>query len=107
MNTMHSRDVMTGLASPADYPEEAWPDSLGDFIQWGKLRADLRRVMPYLLPCLVPVILVGLWQFSSSYGWLPARVMPAPLDVVQAVWKLALSGELWTHVKVSVGLAPR
>jgi hypothetical protein len=68
MNTMHSRDVMTGLASPIDFPEEAWPDSMGDFIQWGKLWADLRRVLSYLL---------------------------------------AWSGELWSKVKVSVGLTPR
>jgi hypothetical protein len=86
MNTMRSRDVMTGLASPIDFPEEAWPDSMGDFIQWGKLRADLRHALPWLLP----VILLGLWQLSSSYGWLPVSVLPAPLDVLKAAWHLAI-----------------
>ena len=90
MNTMRCRDVMTGLASPIDFPEEAWPDSMGDFIQWGKLRADLRRALPYLLPWLLPVILLGLWQLSSSYGWLPVSVLPAPLDVLKAAWHLAI-----------------
>lgn len=107
MNTIHSRDLQTGLASPIDFPEEAWPDSMGDFIQWGKLRADLRRARPYLLPWLLPVLVLGLWQLSSSSGWLPASVLPAPLDLVQAAWKLALSGEFWSQVKVCFGLAPR
>jgi sulfonate transport system permease protein len=60
-----------------------------------------------LLPLLLAVSLLGLWQLSSSYGWLPARVLPAPLEVLQAAWKLVLSGEFWSQVKVSIGLAPR
>jgi len=57
------------------------------------------------LPWLVPVVLVALWQLSSSLGWLSARVLPAPWDVLVAFWTLAASGELWTHVKVSAGRA--
>lgn len=54
-----------------------------------------------LLPWLVPVLLLAVWQLSSSLGWLSNRVLPAPVDVAAAAWTLALSGELWTHVKVS------
>jgi len=58
-----------------------------------------------LLPWLVPVALVVLWQAAASLGWLSSRVLPAPVDVVRAAWALAASGELWTHVQVSAGRA--
>ena len=58
-----------------------------------------------LLPWLVPVLLLAVWQLSSSQGWLSNRVLPAPVDVAAAAWTLALSGELWTHVKVSAARA--
>ncbi|SCK56615.1 sulfonate transport system permease protein [Variovorax sp. HW608] len=54
-----------------------------------------------LVPWLVPVGLIVAWQIASSFGWLSTRVLPAPIDVVKAAWNLSVSGELWTHVKVS------
>ncbi|RYF83521.1 MAG: aliphatic sulfonate ABC transporter permease SsuC [Comamonadaceae bacterium] len=65
----------------------------------------VRQVARRLVPWLVPVGLVVLWQISSSLGWLSTRVLPAPVDVVKAAWTLTASGELWTHVKVSAGRA--
>ena len=59
----------------------------------------------HLLPWLVPLLLVAVWQAASARGWLSTRVLPAPLDVLQAAWTLAESGELWTHVKVSAARA--
>jgi sulfonate transport system permease protein len=58
-----------------------------------------------LLPWVVPVGLVALWQIASSLGWLSTRVLPAPSEVLKAAWTLSASGELWTHVKVSAGRA--
>jgi sulfonate transport system permease protein len=58
-----------------------------------------------LVPWLVPVGLIAFWQIASSLGWLSTRVLPAPVDVVKAAWNLTVSGELWTHVKVSAGRA--
>ena len=58
-----------------------------------------------LLPWLVPVALVALWQAASQWGWLSSRVLPAPGDVVLAAWALTASGELWAHVQVSAGRA--
>lgn len=58
-----------------------------------------------LLPWLVPVGLIALWQAASRLGWLSSRVLPAPGDVVLAAWALTASGELWAHVQVSAGRA--
>jgi len=58
-----------------------------------------------LLPWLLPVALIAAWQLASSLGWLSSRVLPAPVDVVRAAWRLTASGELWVHVKISAGRA--
>ncbi|MBP7452433.1 MAG: aliphatic sulfonate ABC transporter permease SsuC [Ottowia sp.] len=72
---------------------------------FGALRGFGLSVARRLVPWLVPVALIVVWQVASSLGWLSTRVLPAPLDVVKAAWALTLSGELWTHVKVSAGRA--
>jgi sulfonate transport system permease protein len=69
------------------------------------LKAFGANVAGRLVPWLVPVGLIVFWQIASSLGWLSTRVLPAPVDVVKAAWTLAVSGELWTHVKVSAGRA--
>ena len=69
------------------------------------LRQFALRLAQRLIPWLVPVTLIAVWQVASSLGWLSTRVLPAPLDVIKAAWTLTASGELWTHVKVSAGRA--
>jgi sulfonate transport system permease protein len=54
-----------------------------------------------VLPWLVPALLVALWQAASSLGWLSESVMPSPLAVLAAGWRLTLSGELPRNVEVS------
>lgn len=58
-----------------------------------------------LLPWLVPIILIAIWQIASVTGLLESRVLPAPTAVVSAFWTLLISGELWKHVQVSAGRA--
>ena len=67
--------------------------------------AFLRGVFTRLVPWLLPVGLIAFWQIASSLGWLSTRVLPAPVDVAIAFWTLAVSGELWVHVKISAGRA--
>ena len=70
-----------------------------------QLLGFIRNLGQRLLPWLVPVALIASWQIASSLGWMSTRVLPAPVDVVLAAWTLAVSGELWVHVKVSAGRA--
>lgn len=58
-----------------------------------------------LLPWIVPILLIIVWQVASKTGLLESRVLPAPSAVVNAFWTLLVSGELWQHVKVSAGRA--
>ena len=72
------------------------PDLIG--APWQATGRFARAVGKRLLPWLVPLLLVAVWQLCAARGWLSNRVLPAPLDVATAAWKLAESGELWTHV---------
>ena len=74
-------------------------------VDWRPLLKLLQAVLHRLLPWFVPVSLLVLWQLASSSGWLSTRVLPAPLAVVDAAWRLAASGELWNHVRISAGRA--
>lgn len=71
----------------------------------GALRPLLQAAARRLLPWVVPFALLAGWQLASARGWLSARVLPAPSDVLKAMWTLAASGELWMHVRVSAGRA--
>jgi sulfonate transport system permease protein len=58
----------------------------------------------------LPVAIIAVWELLSLAGVIPARVLPAPTDIIAAGWKLTLSGELLRNIWVSfwraiVGLA--
>jgi sulfonate transport system permease protein len=57
--------------------------------------------MRRLLSWLVPIAVLLLWQVGSDVHVIEANVLPAPIAVAQAGWKLARSGELWTNIEVS------
>ena len=54
-----------------------------------------------LVPWLVPLLIILIWQAASALGLVPARVLPAPSDVAVAGWKLLRSGELARNIWVS------
>jgi sulfonate transport system permease protein len=64
---------------------------------------ERRRVVawPSVLPWLAPLALLGAWQASASFGSLSQDVLPSPLAVVEAGWRLLLSGELARHAGIS------
>jgi ABC-type nitrate/sulfonate/bicarbonate transport system permease component len=59
------------------------------------------RFGPALVPWLVPLGLLVLWQAAASLGILPRNVLPAPSRVVAAFWTLSGTGELWHDMGVS------
>ena len=64
--------------------------------------APLRRL---LIPWLVPLALLLLWQLLAQAGAIPIRLLPAPSAILQAGFTLASSGELWHHLASSAGRA--
>lgn len=73
-----------------------------------KGRAGFRLPLPgrdKLLPYLVPVGIVALWQLGCSVGWISLRIMPSPADVASAFWTTTISGQLPEDVLVSAARA--
>lgn len=64
-----------------------------------------RRLTAGFVPWLLPILLIAAWQVAASAGLIATRVLPAPLDVLAAAWKLVGTGELWRDILVSTGRA--
>ena len=54
-------------------------------------------MMKRILPWVLPVLLILLWQASARPGLLSEQELPAPTAVAQAAWRLSRTGELWTR----------
>jgi len=53
-------------------------------------------------PWILPVLLIAAWQAASQLGLLSSRILPEPWAVAKAFWTLAVSGELWVHLRTSL-----
>lgn len=45
-----------------------------------------------LIGIVLPILILGLWQFATSNGWIEPVFLPAPIKVVQAFWQM-LTGQ--------------
>jgi sulfonate transport system permease protein len=62
----------------------------------------IQALLAPLAPWALPVLLVLAWEAAARLGWLSSRILPEPWAVATAARDLALSGELWTHLRVSL-----
>ena len=49
----------------------------------------------------LPALILVIWQAAASFGWIADTVMPSPIAVGAAAWRLTLSGELPQNLWVS------
>ena len=61
-----------------------------------------RNVGDYLLPWLLPIALLALWQTGASQGWISPQVLPPPEFVLQTLADLFANGDLWLNVEASM-----
>ncbi|AZS51487.1 aliphatic sulfonate ABC transporter permease SsuC [Entomomonas moraniae] len=54
-----------------------------------------------ILPWVVPLSLLIVWQVGSELGWIANRTLPAPSAIVEAGWELTHTGALWQNLAVS------
>ncbi|MDF2668776.1 MAG: ssuC [Paenibacillus sp.] len=54
-----------------------------------------------ILPWIVPVVFVILWQVFVQYGVVPTRILPTPWMVLEAGYKLAIAGTLFEYIWTS------
>lgn len=72
--------------------------------------ALLERLLPaarpllvrFLLPLALPLLLVAVWQALSAWGAVKPILLPSPLKVAAAFWSLAVSGDLFRHLGISL-----
>ena len=62
----------------------------------------MTKLTDRLLPFLVPLAVLAVWQIASQTGFVPKNVLPAPTAVFAAFVKLAGNGQLAQHLGVSV-----
>ena len=65
----------------------------------------LGRIQRILVPWLVPVLILLVWQVLAQIGVVATRILPAPSAILMAGVKLASTGELWHHLASSAGRA--
>lgn len=51
---------------------------------------------------LVFAVVLAAWQAAGSLELVSALFLPSPSAIVRALWRLAVSGELWGHVSISL-----
>jgi ABC-type nitrate/sulfonate/bicarbonate transport system permease component len=43
-----------------------------------------------------------LWQIAISMRWIDPVFLPSPVAICEALWNLAVSGDLWRHLSISL-----
>lgn len=47
-------------------------------------------------------VVIALWQVAISWRWIDPVFLPSPVAICEALWNLALSGDLWRHLSISL-----
>lgn len=50
----------------------------------------------------VPLLVFALWWLAAEQAWIAPQVLPSPESVWLALTEASLSGELWSHLQISV-----
>lgn len=64
-------------------------------------KTNARKYLDKLLPWVVPILLLSVWQLGVQFGLLSTRILPAPIDVLSAGIRLSSTGELFRHLEIS------
>ena len=46
--------------------------------------------------------ILAVWQAAISLGWIDPVFLPSPVAIVDALWQLTMSGDLWRHLSISL-----
>ena len=82
------------VMTPAEEPSAARPRRA--LLLGGGARAALGLLLPLAL-----ALALG-WELAVAAGLASGRLLPPPSRVGAALWTLAASGELWTHVEATL-----
>ena len=66
------------------------------------MKPFIKGAMKTIIPWILPFLLLLVWQILSSDGIISSRILPSPLAVLKAFLTLAMTGELFDHVIISL-----
>ncbi|GAA5000375.1 hypothetical protein GCM10023206_01870 [Acinetobacter puyangensis] len=61
-----------------------------------------RSGLSVILGLIVPILLLGFWQYVYQKQWLPEQILPSPVLVWQTFWELIETGELTENLVISL-----
>ncbi|AEH46953.1 ABC transporter permease [Parageobacillus thermoglucosidasius] len=70
--------------------------------EWGRKIPAFGQFRKWMIQAALPIFILFIWQLVGMTGAVSKTVLPTPVDIVQAAYQLTVSGELFTHLKVSV-----
>lgn len=60
------------------------------------------RVPERLLGWIIPISVLLVWEILARVRMLPPNWLPAPSAIGQTIYQLAVTGELWKHVEITL-----
>lgn len=86
-----------------DHPGEARDSEVVSATRPKSARTPNGTAVRFLLG-IAPPILLGLgWELAVWAGWAQGRLMPPPSRIFETLYELAVTGELWIHIAVTLG----
>jgi sulfonate transport system permease protein len=55
-----------------------------------------------LTPWIIPFVVLSLWLFSTTSGWIDQSILPSPITVAHAAYEQWTNNTLWTDIGVSL-----
>ena len=95
----HSFD--SSIDNSLDHPNNRSPNKSNNLSFKQRSGSIAYKIWRGFLPWLVPILTLIIWQILAQRGVISAKVLPAPLEVLQVGIKLIQSGELVKHLAIS------
>lgn len=64
--------------------------------------AGAGKLSRYLVPLILPLLLLLLWQIATAENWLAPQILPSPLTVWQTFLDLVTGGDIVTGLAISL-----
>jgi sulfonate transport system permease protein len=61
----------------------------------------IKTALEALIPWIIPILVLVLWQLLGSLGILSRRILPTPVEVIEGTIRLAQDGSLFQYIWVS------
>jgi sulfonate transport system permease protein len=67
-----------------------------------KLQTSRKSAGKFVFSCVVPLVLLAVWELCSDTGVIKSTLLPSPWLIFRTFVDLLLSGELFTHLSISI-----